>query len=241
MKRFVIGDIHGCAKALRTLIETVAPQCDDELIFLGDYVDRGPNSRDCIEQLIEIQTQCRTVMLRGNHEIMLMGVTIGGLNPKIWLTGGGMSTVSSYGGSLAKIPDRHLEFFQGLRPFYETPEEIFVHANYLPELPMPQQDDATIYWTHLTQPLPAPHISGRRVYVGHTPQINGHVLDVGHLLCLDTFCFGGGYLTAYDLDSGEVLQADRQGHMRRSPRILWQQRWQRLKHFLSRRDKPQSD
>ncbi len=104
MRRFVIGDIHGCAKALRTLIETIAPQPDDELVFLGDYVDRGPDSRDVVDQVIELQQQCRVVALRGNHEIMLMGVAIGGLDDSVWLANGGKATVSSYGGCLSKIP-----------------------------------------------------------------------------------------------------------------------------------------
>lgn len=234
MRRFVIGDIHGCAKALRSLIEVIAPQLDDELIFLGDYVDRGPNSRDCIEQLISLRQVCRTVMLRGNHEIMMMGVTIGGLDPALWLAGGGVSTVSSYGGSLAKVPAKHLEFFQSLRPYHETSESIFVHACYQPDVPLSQQDDMLLYWTHLTRPLPGPHISGKRVFVGHTPQYNGHVLNAGHLVCVDTYCFGGGYLTAYNLDTGDVLQTDRHGHVKRASSRLWLERWSACKRWLAR-------
>ena len=55
MRRYVIGDIHGCAKALRTLIETIQPNEEDEVIFLGDYIDRGPNSRDVVQQILELQ------------------------------------------------------------------------------------------------------------------------------------------------------------------------------------------
>ncbi len=234
MRRFAIGDVHGCGKALRSLIETIAPTSNDEMILLGDYVDRGPNSRDCIEQLISLQKTCRTVMLRGNHEIMMMGVTIGGLDPAMWLASGGTSTVSSYGGSLAKVSSRHLEFFQSLRPYYETADAIFVHACYSAELAMIQQDDSVRYWTHLTYPLPGPHISGKRVYVGHTPQMNGCILDIGHLICLDTFCFGGGYLTAIDLESSEVFQTDRHGHLRRTPGRMWIERWQHCRRLIAR-------
>lgn len=235
MRRFVIGDIHGCGKALRALLETIAPKPDDELIFLGDYVDRGPSSRDCIEQLIAVQQLCRTVMLRGNHEIMMMGVTIGGLDPAVWLSSGGSSTVASYGGSLAKVPTRHLEFFQSLRPYYETKQAIFVHACYSPVRAMPQQDDAILYWTHLTLPLPLPHESGKRVFVGHTPQTNGCVLDAGHLVCVDTFCFGGGFLTAVETETGDRLQVDRHGHLNRSPARVWAERWQNWRKFVSGR------
>ena len=217
MRRFVIGDIHGCAKALRTLIETIKPQPNDELVFLGDYVDRGPDSRNVVDQVIQLQDQCRVVALRGNHEIMLMGVAFGGLDDTVWLANGGKATVSSYGGSLSKIPARHLAFFQDLAPYYELDDTIFVHAGYHHLLAMHQQDDATIYWNHLPNPLPLPHQTGKRVILGHTPQGSGEVLDVGHVVCVDTYCFGGGYLTALEVDSGRVLQTDIHGHLRRAP------------------------
>ena len=65
MRRYVIGDIHGCAKAARTLIENIDPTEEDELVFLGDYVDRGPNSRDVVQQIIDLRDQCKVIPLRG--------------------------------------------------------------------------------------------------------------------------------------------------------------------------------
>ncbi|MEM6981276.1 MAG: metallophosphoesterase family protein, partial [Planctomycetota bacterium] len=103
MSRYVVGDIHGCGKALRTLIQTLDLTRDDEIIFLGDYIDRGPDSRDVIEQLIELRQQCRMIALRGNHEIMLLGVALGGCDPGKWLRGGGAATVTSYGGAVKKV------------------------------------------------------------------------------------------------------------------------------------------
>ncbi|MCO8121177.1 serine/threonine protein phosphatase [Stieleria sp. TO1_6] len=221
MRRFVIGDIHGCAKALRTLLESIDPQRDDELVFLGDYVDRGPDSRGVIDQLIELQQRCRVVALRGNHEIMLYGVAYGGLDAAMWLGAGGNATVTSYGGSLDKIPADHKQFLLSLRTHYETAESIFVHACYDAYRAMDDQSDEIRYWTHLG-PIPPPHCSGKRVFVGHTPQPGGTVLDVGHLVCVDTYCFGTGYLTAMNVDSGELVQVDRKGHRRRVPaEALW--------------------
>jgi len=217
MRRYVIGDIHGCAKALRTLIETIQPNEEDEVIFLGDYIDRGPNSRDVVQQILELQQRCKVIPLRGNHEIMLLGVVLGGLDATVWLENGGISTVSSYGGSLSKIPDKHLDFFQSLRACYETSDEIFVHAGYDPEKQIHEQDQSITYWIHLPVILPPPHKSGKRVFVGHTPQSNGNVFDGGHLICVDTYCFGGGYLTAYETTSSKIIQADRHGHLRRAP------------------------
>ncbi|QDV64241.1 metallophosphoesterase family protein [Crateriforma conspicua] len=239
MRRLVIGDIHGCGKALRTLIESIDPTSDDEIVFLGDYVDRGPNSRDVVDQILELQNRCRVVTLRGNHEIMMLGVLCGGCDPAVWLASGGKSTLASYGGSLSRVPSAHVQFFQQLRPFYETADRIFVHAGYEHDVSPAMTDDAVMYWNHLTN-VPPPHHSGKRVYVGHTPQPHGNVLDLGHIICLDTYCFGGGYLTAMDVDTSEIIQADRHGHLRRDRQIVlfeWiKQRWKSYRERRSQRN-----
>lgn len=225
MRRFVIGDIHGCMKSIRTLIELIDPQAEDELVFLGDYVDRGPDSRDVVEQLVDLQQRCRVVPLLGNHEIMMLGA-IKGLDPQHWLANGGLATLSSYGGAIEKIPASHIEFLSSLRPFYETEREIFVHACYDATLPMEEQCEELMYWTHLGPFWPPPHRSGKRVFVGHTPQSLGNIMDLGYLVCLDTYCFGQGYLTAMDLDSGDLIQVDYYGHLRRPGRsklVCWLQ------------------
>lgn len=219
MSRYVIGDVHGCSKALDALAEELSPGRDDLLIFLGDFIDRGPDSRGVIDRVIELSRRTRVVSLRGNHEIMLMGVVFGGLDPGWWKQSGGQSTLASYGGSLNRIPDSHLDFFRGLRSHHETDDEIFVHAGYVPDVAIEQTDDANRYWNHQTV-WPGPHISGKRVYLGHTPQPSGEVLDLGHLACIDTYCFGGGWLTAMDLDSHQVVQASRHGHLRRVPLLV---------------------
>lgn len=221
MRRFVIGDIHGCDKALRTLIECIAPEPDDELVFLGDYVDRGPDSRGVIDQIIELQSRCRVVALRGNHEIMLCSVAFGGLDAEMWMASGGNATITSYGGSLEKIPAAHKKFLLSLRPHYETQESIFVHACYDARTPMDQQPEELRYWTHLST-APGPHFSGKKVYVGHTPQPSGIVLDLGYLVCVDTYCFGSGFLTGMNVETNEIIQVDKKGFRRRIPaEALW--------------------
>lgn len=217
MRRFVIGDIHGCAKALRALIEAIEPGVDDEIVFLGDYIDRGPDSRDVVQQILDLRQRCHVVPLRGNHEIMLLSVALRGMDDEVWLENGGAATVASYGGSLSRIPPDHLELFQQLEPYYETSDTIFVHAGYDPLLDMHEQSAATTYWNHLPLPLPPPHKSGKRVIVGHTPQPSGVVLDGGHVMGLDTYCFGGGYLTAFETHTREMIQANLHGHLRRAP------------------------
>ncbi|MCM2371923.1 metallophosphoesterase family protein [Aporhodopirellula aestuarii] len=217
MARYVIGDVHGCGKALRSLLTALSLGSDDEVIFLGDYVDRGPDSRDVIEQLIDLSERCRVIPLRGNHEIMLQGVVMNDLNDETWMRSGGKATVTSYGGSAAKIPSRHLEFLCQLNRHHETESEIFVHAMYNPLLNIAEQSDELTYWAHLPKPLPIPHVSGKRVYLGHTPQPSGEILCHAHLVGVDTYCFGGGFLTAVNLETHKVTQADLHGHVRRVP------------------------
>ena len=230
-RRWVIGDVHGCSRALRGLLEAIAPGTDDEVIFLGDYIDRGSDSRDCVNQIIELRKHTRVITLRGNHELMLTSVLFGGMDDQVWLSNGGRATVASYGGNLSRIPDAHRDFFTGLLPHHETESEIFVHANYQAELSPGEFDDFDRYWKHLSFPLSPPHDSGRRVFVGHTPQANFQVLDLGHLVCVDTCCFGGGYLTALNLDDGEQHQFDLHGHPRRRGLL---ERWQRWRDLRSR-------
>ena len=220
MRRFAIGDIHGCAKALRSLVEAIDPQPEDEIVFLGDYIDRGPDSRDTIDQIIELQQRTQVVALRGNHEVMLMGVAMHGMDDSVWRANGGNSTLASYGGSLSKIPSNHLVFFHELLPHYEIDDTIFVHASYDPNVEMFDQTEILTYWTHLAHPLPGPHMSGKRVIMGHTPQPDGQVMDRGHLVCIDTYCFGYGYLTAYEIGGKAIIQADRHGHVKHSPMFL---------------------
>ena len=233
MRRIVIGDIHGCARALRSLIEAIDPSDQDELVFLGDYIDRGPSSRDVVNQVIELQRRCQVVPLLGNHEIMLMGVALRGLDQEAWLRSGGKATVTSYGGSLSKIPEAHWEFFRSLQSFYETEESIFVHAGYDPGCEMAEMDESTLFWTHLLT-VPPPHQSGKRVFVGHTPQPGGNILHAEHVVCVDTYCFGGGFLTALDVDSFEIIQTDLHGHIRRAPLAAIAEGLARMRDRLSR-------
>ena len=227
-RTIAIGDIHGCGKALRELLRVIEPTADDTIVLLGDYVDRGPDSRGVVDQLVELATRCQVVGLRGNHEVMFLAVQQGGLPPEHWLRSGGQATLASYGGHLTRVPEEHLRFFLDLRPYYETDEFIFVHAGYQPEVEMADQPEATLYWDHLPPVTPAPHCSGKPVFVGHTPQGSGQPLDLGHLVCLDTYCFGGLWLTAMDVTTREIWQASYHGHLRRQPfqwlRDLWRRR-----------------
>jgi predicted MPP superfamily phosphohydrolase len=94
---FVIGDIHGCATGLKTLNEAIDPQPEDTVVLLGDVIDWGPDSRDCVRQVIELSNRCRLVLVRGNHEEMLFAALESQSELRYWLKFGGEETVKSYG------------------------------------------------------------------------------------------------------------------------------------------------
>lgn len=217
VRTIAIGDVHGCDSALQGLVRAIAPQPDDRLIALGDYIDRGPDSRRVIETLIALSKQCRLIPLMGNHEIMMLTALEEPSQIDFWLQYGGAQTLASYGvdpSQLDELPAAHLEFLSHCLNYYETDGHIFVHANYAAHLPLDRQPEYALFWEHLTSRLPERHVSGKVAIVGHTPQSDGELLDLGHVKCIDTFCFGGGWLTALDVDTGRVWQVDRDGHLR---------------------------
>ncbi|MBX7168255.1 MAG: serine/threonine protein phosphatase [Pirellulales bacterium] len=201
-----VGDIHGCADELAELLARVALTPRDTVVTLGDYVDRGPDSRGVIEQLIQLGERCRLVPLLGNHDEALI-VAVDGLLPvDDWEAIGGRATLDSYGGKVADIPAAAIEFLRNCRAWYETAEHFFVHGNYVAELPLDQQPPDVLRWTSLRDYRPTRHCSGKRAVVGHTPQMAGRPLDLGHLIDIDTGCCYGGWLTAFEVHSGEIWQ-----------------------------------
>ncbi len=215
-RTIAIGDIHGCSAAFHALIEAIHPQPDDVMVTLGDYINRGLDSRDVLDRLIDLGRRCRLVPILGNHDQMLLEAR-SGLHPTTWLGMGGIATLDSYGTDrdLALIPDEHFAFLEGCLDHHETETHIFVHANYDPELPMAEQSVSMLRWESLRDMTPGPHDSGKIVIVEHSSQKSGEILDLGHLKCIDTHCHGGGWQTALEVNAGDVWQVDREGRMRR--------------------------
>jgi serine/threonine protein phosphatase 1 len=217
-----IGDIHGCPDALAAVLEAVAPSRDDTLVLLGDYIDRGPNSRGVLDRLLALRGRCRLVPLLGNHEEALLDALRDSSSLRRWLTMGGADTLRSYGWvsggprrALADwFPKAHKEFLGGCRGYYETPSHLFVHAGYVPELALPEQPGLALRWRVTDATTAVPHSSGKVAVVGHTPQSSGEILNLGFLVCIDTNCVRGGWLTAFDVSTGRVWQADRCGKLR---------------------------
>jgi serine/threonine protein phosphatase 1 len=210
-----IGDIHGCDVALETLLNEIQPAREDVLVTLGDYVDRGMNSARVLELLSELVGSCQFVPLIGNHEIMMFQ----GLNdPRhfdFWNRHGGEFTLLSYGGDVSMIPQHHITFLSHCLRYHETENHIFVHANYDPYVPMFEQPDQILFWRHILEDVPPPHYSGKTVVVGHTPQWDGTIRNLGHVLMIDTGCYADQWLTAIDLEDDTVWQANNLGQKRK--------------------------
>jgi serine/threonine protein phosphatase 1 len=223
-RTIAIGDVHGCSLALEALLAAIGPRPDDVIVTLGDYVNRGPDSRGVIERLIELERQCTLVPILGNHDQTFLAALAGERRAlsDLFDMGGG-PTLTSYGAQriteadLVRVPPAHRAFLERCRDYYETDTHIFVHAQYDPDGTMDEQSPVWLRWESLRDGIPDPHVSGKRVIVGHSSQKGGEILDVGHLVCIDTFCYGGGWLTALDVHTDEVWQVDRQGELR-SPR-----------------------
>jgi serine/threonine protein phosphatase 1 len=215
-RTIAVSDIHGCLAALESLLAAVDPQPADTIILLGDYVDRGPDSREVLDRLITLRQRCHLVPLLGNHDELLLQICSG--TRRLlgqWLLFGGDATLASYGGRVPEaVPPEHVEFLQSCGLFYESEHHFFVHASYVANLPLQDQPSDTLIWESLRDRQPGPHYSGKTAIVGHTSQKDGEILDLGHLKCIDTCCYGEGWLTALEVRTGRLWQANKEGRMK---------------------------
>jgi serine/threonine protein phosphatase 1 len=211
-----VGDVHGCTPALAAALGAAQPRPDDTVVMLGDYVDRGPDSRGTIDYLLELAGRCALVPLLGNHDWMVLELAAGrGTLFSDWLSFGGEATLASYDcASPEEFPPAHLDFLRGCRRFYETDRHFFVHGSYVKEIPLALQPEDAILWDSLRYRLPGPHCSGKTAILGHTAQKNGEVLDLGYAKCIDTWAYGDGWLTVLDVLGGQIWQADKEGNLR---------------------------
>lgn len=220
MRTFAIGDVHGASIALDALLAAVAPIPADRLVFLGDYVDRGPDTRGVLDRLVRLRADFpHAVFLRGNHELMMTRGRRDASERRMWLSVGGAQALASYGpapgvgGRIEDVPEGHWEFLtRDLVDFFETDTHLFVHANLDPDLALEDQPEELLFWEFLAGPVG--HVSGKTVVCGHTAQRSGAILDLGDTICIDTFIYGGGFLTCLDVDSRRYWQADGHGRVR---------------------------
>ena len=175
MKRiFAIGDIHGCYDQLKALVEKIPIDFfHDTLLFIGDYIDRGPHSAEVVDYLIKLKNHVKEVIfLKGNHEDML-DKFLNGDDRFTYLLNGGQQTLDSYLNKPVQpesfpIPSDHVEFFKSLRLYYETDEFIFVHAGLRPRIPLETQSTEDLLWIR-DNFISTKYYFGKRVIFGHTP------------------------------------------------------------------------
>jgi len=218
---YAIGDIHGCLKALKDLMVQLPLKAEDEVVFLGDYIDRGPDSKGVVDYLLENQKP-NWHFLRGNHEQMMLEWlgTPNSLTASNWLLNGGYDTIQSYLPNKAfmdevrgdgahmlfqsNIPHTHAEFYNSLALTHETPDYYFCHAGVDLDRPLNAQEQDDLLWIRrkfLQDPRPTPKL----VIHGHTPVDK---LDISKdRIDLDTGCVYGGSLTALALPEMKVYQA----------------------------------
>lgn len=215
----VAGDIHGQLAPLQALLQLVRTS-EKPLILLGDYVNRGPRSREVLDALVGAAAERKDgqfVFLLGNHERELLKFLDGG-PLEDFAAHGGLATLNSYlsddvtddpvGAFRSRFDPHHRDFLESLPSFLETRDYLFSHTGFDPSDVFLRTDAAvagrgsTRIFAH-TGPWPKP-----RTFFGHYVQANGEPYISPHLVCLDTGCgtIPNRPLTAFDLESGGILQ-----------------------------------
>jgi serine/threonine protein phosphatase 1 len=168
---FVIGDIHGCCNTFKKLLlEKLAIQKSDEIYCIGDYVDRGNDSKGVIDFIINLRTKGYEInTLRGNHEQMMLDSTIDQERLYLWLQNGGVETLKSFGiSSVNELSHKYLTFLKQTKFFIATDKYIFVHAGLNFRIENPFTDKEAMLWTR-DEYFDKSKINNRIIIHGHTP------------------------------------------------------------------------
>ena len=209
-RTYVIGDIHGCYEALMALLAKISPDpAKDALVFLGDYIDRGPDSQKVITELLQLQHKYSNfVALKGNHEQMFLDF-LAGRDQDFYLMMGGGATLESYG--LKKdwspeyknaIPPDHLIFINELFSYWEDGDYIYTHAGLQPGIHVSQQTPDWLFWAR-EKFVDSDYDFGKRVIFGHTPFATPKI--EANKIGIDTGAVFGGQLTCLVLPEIEFV------------------------------------
>jgi len=210
-KLYVIGDIHGCHEPLTQLLAKISPDPRrDRVIFLGDYINRGPASQQVIAELIEFQRRYpRTIFLQGNHEEMFLRY-LHGQDDFPFLQVGGLTTLQSYGvitpdveQTLRAVPESHRQFFLNLLPCWEEDGYVFVHAGIEQGRHLALQSPEWLYWADRDRFLRQDFPGVKGVVFGHFVHEKPFIL--GNKVGIDCGAVYGGQLTCLVLPDMEFL------------------------------------
>lgn len=223
MSTYIIPDIHGCIKTLRSLVECrLNIKAIDSIYFLGDYIDRGPDSAGVVDYIIGLKESGIDVnCLMGNHEQMLINSMLGKTDLTLWMINSGKETLRSYGikstyrlNIFKSISSQHLEFYKSLQYYFVVKDKfILVHGgiNYNSENPL--SDTEAMLWSR-PSPVPELFMPGYTIIHGHTPTsidtIISNIKFGGRIFPLDAGCVykgsypGTGYLTALNLEKWKL-------------------------------------
>lgn len=227
-RRLIIGDIHGAYLALKHVLEKADVSSDDELIFLGDYVDGWSQSYQVIELLLELSNTNKCIFIRGNHDTWCEDWLKRNHANQTWLFHGGKSTIESYGDYEETKWKRHLNFFETLRDYYvDEKNNLFIHAGYSsmhgPEKEMYNSNyswDRTLWEMALTMDKRIQKESKlypkrlklyNEIFIGHTPTSNYDIeepINAINVWNVDTGAAFSGKLTILDADTKEFWQSD---------------------------------
>jgi serine/threonine protein phosphatase 1 len=216
---YAIGDIHGALPEIEVLLShlssTTALSKDDTIIFIGDYIDRGPDSKGVIDLLIKFkqESSANIHFLRGNHEEMLLDyLGLGGAGEEVYIQNGGSETFLSYGlpaeptkeAALEIIPAEHIKFYQNLERYIITDKFVFAHAGLNPLRDLRFQTDDDIFWIRdeFIQNL---HYFKKTIVFGHTP-FEDVMFHLPYKIGIDTGLIYGNALTAIEIKDEQVIQ-----------------------------------
>jgi serine/threonine protein phosphatase 1 len=208
---YAIGDIHGNLDALERLMDQVNPDLKrDRVVFMGDYIDRGPHSKGVVDYILRLKDQApreNVICLKGNHEAMFLDF-LQGRQVELFLVNGGLSTLKDYWGENWEqldeliLPPEHEEFYQNLQLHYETPEYVFVHGGLKPGVDLAAQSEDDLLWIR-GEFIVSPDDYGRRVIFGHTPFREPLVMP--NKIGIDTGAVYGNLLTCLKLPQEEFI------------------------------------
>jgi len=210
-KIFAIGDIHGCLVKLEKMISLIdLDEERDTIVFIGDYIDRGPDPKGVVDFVLDIKKKVKNVIcLLGNHEQMLLNYICHGRDEELFLFNGGRTTLASYGYRVIPewkeitLPDSHMEFFKLLLPWHETENNIFVHAGLRPGIPLEEQEPEDLNWIR-DEFIDSSCDFGKVVVFGHTPMAKPLIQP--NKIGIDTGAVYGGFLTCLEFPRQDIYQ-----------------------------------